>query len=637
MQLKIVFSFLFSSFSSLLLNATEILPSVQADVASLLRSTDSSLQINFSSQINSKNNSVRLQCQGKNLTFQVQATDYELTSTLYYGLRQLGFLFPHPRITIKPEISRLRKNCGKTWVWKPRLTERGFHLHTMHPSEWVAGYFMGYHSIAQDTNLWLVRNQQTHLQVQTLQLSETEKEHLENTLKHARSLGLKIGLSVSFGMIQQRSNNLIPYWSVLTGVNDIKYLQANLQKFIDRFTLDFISFELGSSEFTPTQPERTIAWMNAAAEVTRKSKKGLYMKVHASNNQHHKKYGNFNFLPQYAVPDVGVMPHTVYFYGLIDTLAPMYHRQDYADMREFYLSEVKKRPSIYYPETSYFIFMDMDAPLLLTDYLKIRTDDVDWMQEHGLTSQINFSTGQEVGYWLFDYQVALTADSDSRKNPFMALQLIGEDTDVWKKIINWQHTHIKNKQLIQALFFSNLLDELPFVKPIHDHILLRDWQKNRPALSEQVAGLELALKEAPSFNEVRNEELRLMLEVTELRMRHSLDLRRAALLDSSSDKNLRDSFLNSATQHRLTAFKKMNLLFDKYSRYPEIDLTADYWQNPTSYAFPYLVTARSMELWEREERFLKENRQSPFFMNRVNPLRIILPRKVFEALDLQLF
>lgn len=637
MQLKIVFKFLFLSFASLHLGATEILPIVQSDVTNLLRSIDGDLQINFASKIDSKNNKVRLQCQGKNLTFHVQAAENELTSTIYYGLRRLGFLFPHPRITIKPEFSNLRKSCGKTWAWVPRLTERGFHLHTMHPSEWVAGYFMGHHSIAEDTNLWMVRNQQTHLQVQTVQLSEAEEHHLEKTLKHARSLGLKIGLSVSFGMIQQRSNNLIPYWSVLTRINDIKFLQTNLRKFIDRFTLDFVSFELGSSEFTPTQPERTIAWMNAAAEVTRKANKGLYIKVHASNNQHHKKYGNFNFLPQYAVSDVGVMPHTVYFYGLTDTLAPMYHRKDYADMREFYLREVKKRPSIYYPETSYFIFMDMDAPLLLTDYLKIRTDDVDWMQDHGLSSQINFSTGQEVGYWLFDYQVALTADADSRNNPYMALQLIGEDVEVWKNIILWQSTHIKNKQLIQALFFSNLLDELPFVKPIHDHVLLRNWQKNRQILSDQIAGLELALKEVPSFEAVRNEELRLMLEVTVLRMRHSLALRQAAMLDESSEKNPRDSLLNSATQYRLTAFSKMNLLFSKYNRYPEVDLTADDWQNPTSYAFAYLVTARSMELWEREERFLKERRWSPFFMNRVNPLRIILPRKIFEALDFGIF
>jgi len=636
MRSKTVFSLFLINIFTLGLSASEIPDAVQLDVVSLVQSVSNDLSTVIQTQISSDKNSVRLQCQNKTVTFHIQATKGELSSTLYYGLRRLGFLFPHPRITIKPQLADLRRHCGKTWVWKPRLTERGFHLHTMHPSEWVAGYFMGYDQIAQDTNLWLVRNQQTHLQVQTLQLHRAEEENLERNLKHAHRLGLKIGLSVSFGMIQQRSNNLIPYWSLLTRFNDIKYLQTNLQSFIDRFTLDFVSFELGSSEFTPTQPERTIAWMNAAAEVTRKSNKGLYMKVHASNNQHHKKYGNFNFLPQYAEPAVGIMPHTVYFYGLVDELAPMYHRKDYADMREFYLREVQKRPSMYYPETSYFIFMDMDAPLLLTDYLKIRTDDVDWMEDNNLKSQINFTTGQEVGYWLFDYQVALTADAESRGNPYMALQLIGENTQVWKNILTWQNTYIKKNQLIQALFFSNLLDELPFVKPIHDHILLRNWRKNKKILAEQVAGLELALKEKPSFEQVKNEELRLMLEVTALRMEHSLNLRRAALLDSATDRNLRDSLMNSAIENRLTAHKKMHQLFEKYNRYPEIDLTADYWQNPTSYAFPYLVTARNLELWEREERFLKENRKSPFFMNRVNPLRIILPRVIFEALDFKL-
>jgi hypothetical protein len=41
----------------------------------------------------------------------------------------MGFLFPHPRIELKPTLEKLRTFCGRKFVWKPRLGDRGFHLH----------------------------------------------------------------------------------------------------------------------------------------------------------------------------------------------------------------------------------------------------------------------------------------------------------------------------------------------------------------------------------------------------------------------------------------------------------------------------------------------------------------------------
>lgn len=579
-----------------------------------------------------KTNTAQLKCSRNNsYDLNINSTEHEASATLYYLVRKVGFIFPHPRMTIKPTPQDIRKLCNHNWEWKPRLRNRGFHLHTMHPSEWVAGYYMGYDQIAEDTNRWLVRNQQNYLDVQMIQLKENEKQHLIRNLKDAKSWGLEVGLSASFALIQQRSYKLIPLWRVLTHYHDTDALKENLKKFVKEFPVDFVAFELGSSEFTPTRPDRTIAWMNAAAEVLKPMHKKMFIKVHTSNNQHDAKYGNFNFLPQYADPYVGIFPHTTFFYGLNDEYTPMYHRENLADMKDFYLKQAPLRDSFYYPETSYFIFMDVDAPLFLTDYLLARTDDVDWMQDNHLDQHINFSTGQEVGYWLFDYQVSLLADPESRHNPYFALELIGEKRSVWEPIINWQHEYIKKKQLIQALFFPNLIDETPFAEPVHKQLLIRDIPDEKIAAAQQIRDLTTALQNRPDFRKVQNEELRLMLEVTELRMEHALCLRKAALLNDQESFEF-ERLMNEAARLRTEAFNKMDIIFKKHNRYPEVPLS-QYWKNPTSYGFGYLITSRTLSLWEREEQIVKEHHRNPLFKSIVNPLRIILPRWLFEFFD----
>ncbi len=606
---------------------------VQKDVTQLIqKSTMNKSTVNFEWTISDKKNTSKLECSSNNsYTFKVQSVSSEATSTLYYHLRQLGFLFPHPRIEQIPSLEKIKKLCQKTFEWAPRLKQRGFHLHTMHSSEWVAGYFLGHDQIAEDTNRWFVRNQQNLFEVQMLQLNEEEEQNLIRNLKSAKEWGLQVGLAGSFAMIQQRSHSMIPFFRVLTHWGEEEALVRHLKKFIEKFPIDFVGFELGSSEFTATKPERTISWMNAAAAFLKKENKGMYVKVHASNNQHDKNYGNFNFLPQFADKYVGILPHSVFFYGLVDTIAPMYHRKDYKDMQEFYLKEAPVRPSMYYPETSYWIFMDVDAPLLLTDYLKIRTADVDWMQDHNLTGHLNFSTGQELGYWLMDYQVTLLADPASRNNPLFALQLLGENTKAWQKIMDWQNKYFKQKQMIQTLFFSNLLDEAPFAQAVHEHILTRDFKNKKFEIQKEVLLMEEALKEEPSLDQIKNQELKFLLEVTHLRILHSLSLRKAALLLPEQKVEF-DQLLNEAAKYRIAAFEKMDLVFKEFNRYPEVPLSGP-WKNPTSYDYGYIMTARNLELWERQESILKEDRKSPFYKNLVNPLRILLPRKIFELFD----
>lgn len=572
----------------------------------------------------------QLQClTGKNrFRLNVKSDDLEGVSTAYYFMRKVGFLFPHPRIEIIPQKSQVLRHCNKSWEWKPRLAQRGFHLHTMHPSEWVDAFFMGNTKAGKDLIWWLVRNQQNLLQIQLIQRTDEELvRHLAPLTAYAGTLGLKVGISGSFAMIQQRSFNLIPFWRAFLDMGSREALDKRIRDLATKIHFDFMGIEMGSSEFTATDSDDTVGWMNQAAATLKDLNKKLFIKVHVSTNQQIKDFGNFNFLPKKAATGVGILPHTVFFYGLNDEYAPMYGRKDYADMREFYYSESFKRESLYYPETSYWVFMDVDVPLFLTDYLEARTADVDWMETQGLNGHLNFSTGQELGYWLIDWQTALLADPESRRNPYFALELIGESRKVWEPILLWQTEHIKKNQLAQAMSASNLLDELPFSEAVHDRILIRDFYKKRDEVRAELEKLNAAIEKAPSLDGILNEELKKMMQVTVLRMKHARALREAASFERGS-KDF-DAKIKEAEMIRLQAYQLVSDVIKNNSRYPEIPIF-DRWANATSYNYGYLWSAATLHFWQREEQMLITGSRNPFFMNIVNPLKIILPRVIYE-------
>ncbi|AGH96703.1 hypothetical protein [Pseudobdellovibrio exovorus] len=572
---------------------------------------------------------VRFQCLAGNKKFRlhIESDDLEATSTAYYFLRQVGFLYPHPRIEILPKKADVLKNCNKTWSWEPRLAQRGFHLHTMHPSEWVDAFFLGNFKAGRDLIWWLVRNQQNLLQIQLIQRTDAElMRNLSPLTAYAQRLGLKVGVSGSFAMFQQRSYNLIPFWRAFLNIDSIETLDKSIRNLTSIVPFDFLSIEMGSSEFTATRAEKTISWMNQAGETTRDLNKKLFMKVHVSTNQIIPDFGNFNFLPSRAISEVGILPHTVFFYGLNDMNAPMYGRKDYVDMKEFYYTESFKREALYYPETSYWVFMDVDVPVFLTDYLKIRTEDVDWMETQGLNGHLNFSTGQELGYWLIDWQTALLADPASRNNPYFALELLGEKKEVWKPILDWQHEYIKTRQLAQAITTANLLDELPFAEPVHDRVLMRDFYKRTDVIQSEIRDLKEALQNKPSLEGVKNEEIRNLLKITELRLQHALALREAvAYARKTSEFNNK---IKEAEGYRLLAHALVQPLV-KNTRYPEIPIFEP-WKNPTSYDYGYLWSASQLHFWQREEQILMTGSWNPFFMNIVNPFKILFSRELYE-------
>jgi hypothetical protein len=188
---------------------------------------------------------------------------------------------------------------------------------------------------------------------------------------------------------------------------------------------------MGTSEFTAPPAERMLAWMNEVARhLDEAHARRAYVKVHCAAGQKVETLEDpltpgpldFNLLPHYADPRLGVLPHSVQHYGLDDP-APTYGNRSFERVRAFAALEAGARPVLYYPETAYWVSFDVDVPLFLPLYGERRVHDLRLLaqdEQRGaigrgqyahskLQGQLVFSSGWEWGYWLNDLLAARAA------------------------------------------------------------------------------------------------------------------------------------------------------------------------------------------------------------------------------------
>jgi len=568
-------------------------------------------------------NRIQIVCEPSGITrLRVAASWREWGPALYYGLQKLGFLFPHPRIQISPGRQQIAAACGSTYEWRPRLEYRGFHLHAIHPNEWVLAFLGNNSAIGEDTIRWLARNGQNVLQVSLLRTTSGSWPGLKRLMEYGHGFGIRFGVAVAFAQFQQKHYLLIPPLRAMTGVGDETILESRLKALAANLPFDFLTVSLGTTEFTPTPFERTLQWIDVANRVLQGEERRLFVNIHVSTGQSHSKYGNFNFLPRFSNSEVGILAHTVMFYGLEDANTPVYGRRDFTDINHLLIDESAKRPVWYFPETSYFVAMDIDVPLLLTDYLLARSADLDHIVEQGIPGHLTFTSGQELGYWLMDWTVALLANEEYRGRPTIGLELLGEDLAVWDKIIRFQNQYIKQEQLIASISSTTPLDEVAshWGHGIHERNLLRELGNSPERLGSEIRKLESAIDHLPSLEGVRNQELRILLQVTWNRIRHAYYLR-MALQDGAGAAGTR--MLERAEQIRLRSASLMAEIERRYQRYPEAQLF-DRQANPTSYEFGYAWPAKVLHFWQREESMVRQRNWNPFFMNIYNLVRILM-------------
>lgn len=276
---------------------------------------------------------------------------------------------------------------------------------------------------------WAVANRQNKIEWLLLGNYKWGDEfHTRNKrLKLLTGLGhrysLLVGADVPLGNIQQHG------WNIVNIRSPLKAQTAQIQTRVDwvfSAGFDFMTTESGLSEFHAPECGLMLKLLNEFASyvnVTWGREAGV--KVHCSTGQVCMDYEdpvtgdplNFNFLPYYAHKGLGVFPHTIQIYSLDDPTAGAYGNKDFGYMEEYMVHEAKagNRSVMFYPETAYWVNVDVDVPLFLPVYGQRRQHDLrrlarrEHLEHFKIDGQMNFDSGWEWGYWLSDVVTARQA------------------------------------------------------------------------------------------------------------------------------------------------------------------------------------------------------------------------------------
>lgn len=366
----------------------------------------------------------------------------------YAALEELGAGFLHPLApTLPGAIRDPRRDLARRE--QPYWGHRVLHLHTMHPLETThvangwgpggPGDAAGWEALLPEWEAlleWCLANRQNvvewvlleHRSWADFSTSPTRQARLKRLVDLCHEYGLLASIDVPMGLAQQNGFRLV------TRAGTVEEELAQMRERLDWLLaagFDEVGTEQGFSEFHSPDAQRSLAWMNGFTEhVAGAHGKHPWVKVHVSVGEIAEGFRdpdtgeelNINYLPHFADERLGVLVHTVQHYALDDP-APTYGREDFSDLRRFLGLTAGSRPTLWYPETAYWVSFDIDVPLFLPVYAERRVhdlrliarDEVEGRLGRGaaagsrMDGQIIFSSGWEWGYWLNDVVTARAA------------------------------------------------------------------------------------------------------------------------------------------------------------------------------------------------------------------------------------
>ena len=573
-----------------------------------------------------------------------------------YGLLQerLNFKFIHPRQTLLPHHTGWPLPANFHWQATPRFEKRGFHLHTLHPTELAEQLNNpAYPSALADVREyldWLARNGQNVMQFYLLREADTDEwiRHARQIVSYAHQRGIKVGVAISLSILQQRAFQVI---HLLQPLPSYRCQIDNSLSRLFRVPWDFVTLELTMGEYLPdlaTLLPKTCEYL--VHEVTGKHHTRLFFATHVIRRKNDATFR--------AVPGTGVLIHTVMNYALNDSSAPVYGNRNLSFMLDRAVFESKRRETWFWPESSYWVAYDSSVPLFLLTYLEARWRDMDTAENIGLAGHLTFSSGWEWGYWLVDWSIARWSWRHAengiirRPGPLSCLEdllpspALGK---LWKEALALERRNLKEKELVRYLAATTPFAELPgpFRKSFQPSPefsaakLFRGSTMSEQALprkvtadlihfADQVDGIveQMSREMVKQFGgQVTDQdgvyslatELKNCLALSALRARHRAVTIRALLAGkqrtaakATSAEN-RDSLLQEATAIRLKGLHLVQVQ-ERHYRYPAA-MIARPRESLTAYRFGYLYPVSSLYFWKREEEQIRQGRFDPFFMN----------------------
>lgn len=608
---------------------------------------------------------------GDKILLQLQTTTYEGISCGLYGLlqEQLWFSFYHPTETHSPALNYWPLTESFYWHARAKFDKKGFHLHTMHPIELTEALLnpkhAGGHTKIKQYIDWLARNGQNYFEFNLLQSIDTATwaNYIRPIITYAHERGILIGIDISLSMRQQKAYKLYEGWH--STKHKKEQIARNLAAICKDLDWDVVNLEFSSTEFSSgnvAQRQELQLYAHLLLDSVYNIKLMGRKHVVTTENMRAGKHKLPNLTPAQAALDKkrGILVHTVMFYGLFDSVAPVYENKNFAHLAELLKKEQQSRETWYFPESAYWITFDNSVPMLLLPYLSGRLADIEAADSLGVKGHITFSSGWEWGYWLIDWSIARWSwrhefnGEEIRPNPAQFLgDLFKREKTIrlFTQALQLQNDMIKNKELIRYLCPASVTDEAP--KPINMEFQPRPaktmyWWRYKSTAEDlkklQIEVIEPLRKFSRESDDIVNalsreeiliqdQKLRTLLgeliralKVTSLRAKHRsytlefLASKRLAKLNGK-DKRGELHLYTKAKKVREEALIYVNLQELMY-RYNVQDIARPM-QGATAYDFGYLYTVSNLQMWQREEEQYFNDNYSPFYYSVWNIAKIM--------------
>ena len=595
---------------------------------------------------------------GGTVTLNLKTGTPEGVAAGLYGLLQekLGFRFYHPRESIVPTLDDWPLPGRFSLAASPRFEKRGFHLHTLHPTELTEQlHDPSLPNAFEDVKAyidWLARNGQNTFQFFLLRDVDrkTWPAHAQRIVDYAHRRGIRCGIEISLSMIQQQAFQVItllrPYPSYQRQVD-------HALAWLFQAPWDYVSLDVTMGEHLPFL-DRLLpdVQMHIEQQVEKRYGARLLYATHVICSKDGAK------VRRPKLPNSGIMIHTVMCYSASETKAPVYGNQNQRFMLEAAIDESRRRETWYWPESSYWVGFDSSVPLLILPYLDARWRDMETMARLGVSGHLTFSSGWEWGYWLVDWSIARWAwqlEDNGRQRPTAPLSRLAELHDdrelqrLMGQALTLQSAYLKDKELLRFMSALTPFSELPhpFDKPFQPEPGFRyGWLLNEATPAEATQALARPLADLEQYalrmGEVANmigkrieqlrgagrigdaqlrllDELERGLRVTSLRASHraltlrALPAKREEHAGTIDHARASEPLLAKARLVRLQAQDLVRRQEGIY-RYPAEQI-ARRRQSLTAYPFGYLYPASKLFFWEREEEQIRHKRFDALFMN----------------------
>lgn len=539
-----------------------------------------------------------------------------------------GLTFVHPKETVVSPHLR----TWQTLEASPRFKWRGFHLHTQHPIELTEALhdpaFPDGEQLVKAYIDWLIRNRQNYFEFCLLRTVDLERwqPYFSRIVRYAQERGVVVGLDISLRMQQQRAFQLIPRWRPKA-----KMLRKNLG-ILSNTGISRINVDLNAAEFVG---KSWGGWIDSL--IIHAKRLGL----HVMTRQHvvpPDAYAVGDFHPSTLPSEITLCVHSVMCYSLRDSIAPVYRCKNFSHLYESILNERQRRPVWYYPETAYWVSFDNTVPVWLLSYLRSRLEDI-LTVENLVEGHLTFSSGWDVGYWLFDWSVARWSwkyEYDSAlyiPSPAEGMiRLFGGDTAHWEHIVRYQDSLLVGKDILSYITPTTAIDEigwrwLPAFQPrlpVPPWKIYRKPTKYRPYLTPALTGMQDALqkypiwpKAAPKEGDIQRlyDELNTAWNLTHLR----IEFRYHWLQALSSGKAARKLHIDTLRALLPSAEKLIVQLPIRYphtvqERVCRAQKTGCPHPHP-SYRYGYLYPAVSLHFWRREMGQVRRGRWGVLYRN----------------------